>query len=241
MSSQRSMQNIVVAHERIGESNVFIKTDLTEGVPIALDSIRASRKALKEYIDRNPIFLYSYEPVPLQRGAPHIVERMKEAADKANVGPMAAVAGAIADLATEEMLSRGAHIAIIENGGEISAHSNSLMNVEIYAGSNPLSRKIGFRVDLDQFPIGIATSSATVSHAFSFGEADAATIIAKNAALADAAATTVCNHVQGSNIRNSIRRALKIAKRIEGVMGALVIRENHIGVIGQIPQLVEID
>jgi ApbE superfamily uncharacterized protein (UPF0280 family) len=114
------------------------------------------------------------------------------------------------------------------------------MNVEIFAGSNPLSGKIGFRIDPHQFPIGIATSSATVSHAFTFGEADAATIIAKDAALADAAATCVCNHVQGSNIRDSIRRALEIANRIDGVIGALIIREEYVGTIGRIPRLVEI-
>jgi ApbE superfamily uncharacterized protein (UPF0280 family) len=241
MRSQRSMQNIVLAHERIGESDISIKSDLSKAVAIALESIRASRKLLEGYIERNPIFLYSYDPVSLQRDAPQIVQRMEEAADRANVGPMAAVAGAIADLATERMLTEGANIAIVENGGEISAHSNELMNVEIYAGSNPLSRKIGFRVDRDQFPIGIATSSATVSHAFTFGEADAATVIAENAALADAAATAVCNHVQGSDIRNSIRSGLKVAKSIKGVKGALVIRDNYVGAIGQLPQLVQIE
>ena len=41
---------------------------------------------------------------------------MALAAQKAGVGPMAAVAGAIADLAVEDMKRLGCEVAVVENG-----------------------------------------------------------------------------------------------------------------------------
>ena len=49
---------------------------------------------------------------------------MALAGEKADVGPMAAVAGVIADLAVKRHDHLGCEVAVVEDGGEISAQSN---------------------------------------------------------------------------------------------------------------------
>ncbi|MHA1578958.1 MAG: UPF0280 family protein [Candidatus Freyarchaeota archaeon] len=134
-----------------------------------------------------------------------------------------------------------AKVAVVENGGEISANSNTPINVGLLAGDSSLSGKIGFRLKAKDFPIGIGTSSGTVGHAISFGEADAATIIADNAALADAAATAVGNAVQGEDFEKSVQKGLETAETIRGVRGSLIIRGEYAGIVGKLPQLVRIE
>jgi ApbE superfamily uncharacterized protein (UPF0280 family) len=178
------------------------------------------------------------KPVEAASDAPPVAEKMCEAAYKANVGPMASVAGALSDLAFTQMIEAGAKVAIIENGGEAIATSNSPVYAGIFAGPSQLSGKLALK--LSDFPIGIATSSASVSKAFTFGSADAATIITDNASLADAAATAVCNAVQGDDYKKSIEKGLSASKMIEGVKAAIVIRGNYIGKTGEVPELVKV-
>jgi ApbE superfamily uncharacterized protein (UPF0280 family) len=163
---------------------------------------------------------------------------MSEVSEKADVGPMAAVAGVLADLAVEEMLQTGCKVAVVENGGEVSAVSDVPIDIALVAGNHPLSKSIGFK--LEEFPIGVATSSALFSHALSFGEAEAVTVFASNAGLADAVATAVGNMVKGDYVDYIIKRAVEKAISVEGVKGVLIIWRNTIGLGGQIPKLISI-
>jgi ApbE superfamily uncharacterized protein (UPF0280 family) len=164
---------------------------------------------------------------------------MAEAAAKADVGPMAAVAGAIADLAVEEMKRVGCEVAVVENGGEIAADANQPVDVAVAAGEEPLSKRFGFR--LTEFPIGVATSSGRFSHALSFGDAEAATVFCKNATIADAAATAVGNVVKGENVEDGIQAGIKRALYIEGVEGVFILYKGQVGTAGKIPQIFKID
>jgi ApbE superfamily uncharacterized protein (UPF0280 family) len=164
---------------------------------------------------------------------------MAEAAEKANVGPMAAVAGVLADLAVKDMLSAGCEVAVVENGGEISAMSNTPIDVAVAAGDEPLSKRFGFR--LTDFPAGVATSSGRFSHALSFGDAEAATVFCKNAGLADAAATAVCNVVKGENCQAAIQAGISKALSIQGVEGVLIIYKGLTGTAGKIPKIIKVD
>ena len=181
------------------------------------------------------------QPIPIDVKSPLIIQKMVDASSKAGVGPMASVAGAIADLAVEAMMKAKPQVAIVEDGGEVSAISKKPFITSLYAGQNILGYNIGFKIFPTDCPIGIATSSATISHAISFGEADAVTVFAYNAALADAAATAVCNSVIGEDIVKSINLGLKIVKRMPFVRGALLVRGSHVGSIGWIPKFVNID
>ncbi len=162
---------------------------------------------------------------------------MAQAAQKANVGPMAAVAGVIADLAVNDMLKIGCKVAVVEDGGEISANSDRPIDVALAAGNEPLSKRFGFR--LSQFPIGVATSSGRFSHAFSFGDAEAATVFCKNAGLADAVATAVGNVVKGE-ANNGIEVGIKRALSIEGVEGVMILYKGQVGTAGKIPEIIKI-
>ncbi|MBN1357955.1 UPF0280 family protein, partial [Candidatus Bathyarchaeota archaeon] len=174
------------------ETQCTIIADQKQGIQTAIQSIIKNRKALEEYGEAHPNFFYTLEPTATP-AEPLVAKLMAEATAKANVGPMAAVAGVLADLAVKDMTAAGCKVAVVENGGEISAVSNKPIDVAVAAGDEPLSKRFGFR--LTAFPIGVATSSGRFSHALSFGDAEAAIVFCKNAGLADAAATAVCNVV----------------------------------------------
>ena len=219
------------------ESTGTIVTDRKEAIGAAELAIQKHREQLEKYIHQNPIFLYSLEPVRVSKG-PVVVRRMAEASEEAGVGPMAAVAGVLADLAVDAMVHSGAEVAVLEDGGEASAISDTPIDVALQAGHNLFSKRIGFR--LTRFPIGLATSSGKYSHALSFGDADAVTIFAENAGLADAAATAVGNLVEGSNIEEAIKRGLHKALSIRGVRGAFILYEEGVGQAGKIPKTIGI-
>jgi ApbE superfamily uncharacterized protein (UPF0280 family) len=164
---------------------------------------------------------------------------MAEAAEKAAVGPMAAVAGVLADLAVQDMLSAGCEVAVVEDGGEVSAVSDTAVDVALAAGDEPLSKRFGFR--LTNFPIGVATSSGRFSHALSFGDAEAATVFSDNAGLADAAATAVGNVVKGEDHQTAIQLGLDKALSIQGVQGVLIIYKGFVGTAGKIPEIIKVD
>jgi ApbE superfamily uncharacterized protein (UPF0280 family) len=222
---------------QLKESQCTVIADKPEGIQAAKNFIKRHRRRLEAYIRTNPKFFHSLEPVPVP-SKPLVAKLMAEAAEKANVGPMAAVAGVLADLAVKGMLRASCEVAVVENGGEISAMANVPIDVAVAAGDEPLSKRFGFR--LTEFPIGIATSSGRFSHALSFGDAEAATVFCKNAGLADAAATAVCNVVKGEDYPAAIQAGISKALSIQGVEGALVIYKGSTGTAGKIPQIIKV-
>ncbi len=220
------------------ETQCTIISDKESAIQLAIDSIKMNRKALESYTEINPPFLRSLEPVTVP-SEPSVAKLMAEAAEKANVGPMAAVAGVLADLAVKNMKTTGCEIAVVENGGEISAFSNKPVDVAVAAGDEPLSKRFGFR--LTDFPVGVATSSGRFSHALSFGDAEAAVVFCKNAGLADAAATAICNMVKGEECQAAIRAGIDKALSISGVMGVLILYKGLAGTAGKIPQIIKVN
>jgi ApbE superfamily uncharacterized protein (UPF0280 family) len=225
----------------IKQSNLLLISDTPQAISVALNSIILNRKYLENYIKEHPEYRFSLEPIDVEDDAPKVVKLAAFSAELANVGPMAAIPGALAEMAVEDMVHQGSSVNLVENGGEIASISNKPINVGIYAGSSPLSGRIGFQIAPQDSPIGIATSSATVSHALSFGNADAAIIVAKSAALADAAATAVCNAVKGSDVEASIQYGLEVAETIPQIRGAMIIRGKYIGKFGKLPRILKLD
>ncbi len=219
------------------ESQCTIISDQTKAVEAAKESIRRNRQELELYVRANPKFLYALTPIPAP-DKPLVAKMMAEATQLADVGPMAAVAGAIADLAVEDMKRTGCEVAVVENGGEIMADSSQPVDVAVAAGEEPLSKRFGFR--LTEFPIAIATSSGRFSHALSFGDAEAATVFCRNATLADAAATAVGNVVKGEDAQAGIQAGIKRGLSIEGVEGVMIIYKGQVGTAGKIPQVIKV-
>jgi hypothetical protein len=223
------------------ESNVLFQSESVEAIEAAIASIRVNRSELEKYLLSHPKFLHSLRPVSIEATVPRVVRIMVESTRLLNIGPMAAVAGALADLAVESMLEVNAEVAIVENGGEVSAHSERVFTIGLYAGRTKLAGTTGFQIKPSECPIGVGTSSATVSHAFSFGEADAATVFADTATLADAGATAVCNMVKGKDVEASVQRGLRYVETIDFIRGVLIVRGDCIGVVGSVPKLIRVD
>ena len=188
------------------------------------------RSLLEKYIERHPAFLISLEPLPVSQDAPHIVREMAAAAEKTGVGPMASVAGAIAEYVGTDLLAFSPEV-IVENGGDIFLKSLRKRTVGIYAGKSPLTGKIGLEINGQDTPLGICTSSGTVGHSLSFGKADAVIAVARSATLADAAATAIGNLVSQPG---DITRGIEFAKSIEGLKGVVIIKEDNIGLWGEV-------
>lgn len=237
VQSKMKTKNLFKKIFQLKETNCTILSDEEGAISKATSSIRYHRKELEKYIRNHPEFLYSLQPVPVKDG-PLIVRLMAEASEKAKVGPMAAVAGVFADLAVKDMTLAGSKVAVVENGGEVSAVSNTPIDIALLAGDSPLSKQIGFR--LEEFPVGVATSSGLFSHALSFGEAEAATVFAENAGLADAVATAVGNLIKGHDRRGAIERGIMEALSIEGVRGVFILYKGIAGKAGQVPQIIKV-
>lgn len=196
----------------------------------ALRSVRKYRQQIQDYIRIQPEFLTSLEPVVPKPCCAPIIQKMCEAADKAQVGPMAAVAGAIAEM-TGYALLRYSDEVIVENGGDIFIKTDSERKIGIYAGDSPLSGKLALKILPKQTPAGVCTSSGTVGHSLSFGKADAVVIVSKDTFLADAVATSVGNKVKTPK---DIEYALNYASQIKGITGAVIIVRDKIGAWGDI-------
>lgn len=192
---------------------------------------------LERYIGKNVFFASSLEPVEVKEDAPEIVRKMALAAEAAGVGPMASVAGAFAQCVGEFILKAGAREVVIENGGDIYLKLASERVVGIYAGDSEFSNKIALKIKPDETPYGVCTSSGTLGHSLSFGEADAVTVVADSAMLADAAATAVANEVVGED---GVEKALEKAKKIKGIRGALIIKGGDLAAWGNLPEIVEL-
>lgn len=188
------------------------------------------RLILEAYLERNPDFAKSLEPLLLQSTAPGIIRRMVKAGNLAGVGPMAAVAGMIAEETGKHLLQKSPEV-IVENGGDIFLKVSQPASIGIYAGSSPLSGKLALQINPSQTPLGVCTSSGTLGPSYSMGRADAAIAVSESCALADAAATAMGNIILGSE---DLQAALEFAQSIQGVSGALVICSDKIAAWGDL-------
>jgi len=188
------------------------------------------RQQLESYIERHSAFLSSLEPLAVGDDAPRIVTEMANAAEKTGVGPMAAVAGAIAEFVGKELLELSPEV-IVENGGDIYLKSSTDRLIGIYAGKSPLTSKVGLEIMGKDTPIGICTSSGTVGHSLSYGQADAVIALSKSTALADATATAIGNMIKSADY---IPRGIERAISIKGLNGVIIIKDDKIGLWGKV-------
>jgi ApbE superfamily uncharacterized protein (UPF0280 family) len=197
----------------------------------ATDLVIQYRNQLENYISTHPGFLSSLSPLPDDKLAPPIVKAMLAAGQAAEVGPMAAVAGTIAEFIGKALRQKEAKEIIVENGGDIYLDRNRDSIIGIFAGTSPLSNRIGIKIPKAAMPMGICTSSGTVGHSLSLGEADSVTVLAHNTALADATATRLGNEVIAGQ---DINQALAVGQTIAGLFGLVIIRDEQLGAWGNV-------
>jgi ApbE superfamily uncharacterized protein (UPF0280 family) len=211
----------------VQETDLQIHADL-DLTAAARELVLKYRRFIEAYIERQPIFRESLIPIRVAEPAPLIVQEMARAAAAAGVGPMAAVAGAIAEHVGRDLLSRTKQV-IVENGGDVFVRTRQPVIMGIYAGSSPLSRHIGLRVG--GTPVGVCTSSGTIGHSLSLGAADAVCVVSPNCALADAAATAIGNRI---NSAADISEAIAFGRGIGNIKGAVIIVGGRIGCWGAV-------
>lgn len=211
------------------ETDLFVAaaSDLAD---VALQAVKAVRHDLEAYVLAHPWFMESLVPVPIEDDAPDIVRSMAEAAERTGVGPMAAVAGAVAEAVARILGSRSPEV-IVENGGDVFIVTSKERRVRLDAGESALSGRVAIRVGPAPEGVAVCTSSATVGPSLSLGSAHAATTVARSGALADAAASVLGNLVHAPQ---DLPGALERVARIEGILGAVAVVGDTIGAAGGI-------
>lgn len=201
------------------------------------EELGRQREVLEAYLRRRPGFATSLTPVDVEADAPELVRRMAEAGRRAGVGPMAAVAGAIAQKVGEAAVAAGAREAIVENGGDVYlAALGAPLRMAIYAGAEgAVADRLAFLVAAEDAPLAVCSSSGVMGHSFSLGRCELATVVAKDAGLADAVATLVANRVASAA---DLEPAMRRARSVDGIDGVLIVQDGRIGLQGRLPELV---
>jgi len=204
----------------IQETDLQVLADKPIEADFLTKRIRFYRGQIEDYIVSDRRFLTSLKPIPVELKSHPLIRRMAQAAKAANVGPMAAVAGAMAEFIGRDLLKKGCRQVIIENGGDIFLKVRRQRKVAIYAGPKKAWRNLAIKIYPDHTPLGICTSSGVIGHSLSFGSADCVVVLSKNASLADAVATATCNRIRS---KEDLRGALDFARSIRGISAVLVI------------------
>jgi len=214
---------------RVQETDLAVYTDNPPVADRVKQMVIEQRGYLEAYISQYPGFASSLIPWREDPVAPPIVREMIQASARAGVGPMAAVAGAIAQQVGQRLLAHADEV-VIENGGDLFIHIRGRATIGVFAGDSPLSMKLGLQFDGSAMPRGVCTSSGRIGHSKSFGKADAVCVVCASSAMADAAATAIANRVISAK---EIEDAIAWGRMIADVEGILIIVGDKIGVWGQ--------
>ncbi|MGM0664200.1 MAG: UPF0280 family protein [Thermodesulfobacteriota bacterium] len=224
METERKYRRRMKGRDLVGFEVKVRETDLWIGadrpmVSEAKDLVFSARQPLEAYVNEHPEFLSALSPVPDDTFAPPIVRDMIHASGSAGVGPMAAVAGAVAEHVGTGLLALSSQV-IVENGGDVFLSLKRAVTVTVLAGRSPLSMRVGLRISARSMPVGVCSSSGSVGHSLSLGRADAACVVARSTALADSTATALGNRIKKPA---DLEKAASWASQIKGVRGGLVV------------------
>ncbi|MFC1512510.1 UPF0280 family protein [bacterium] len=195
------------------------------------DLIIFYRTQIENYIRKEPFFKVTFKPVETTKDAPHIIRSMAESSRMVNVGPMAAIAGAVAEFVGKEIVRQEKSDVIIENGGDLFLFTTKERKVGILTKNKFFKDKLYIKVLPHDTPLGICTSSGKIGHSISLGKSDTVTIVSASVTLADALATAACNLIKGPQ---DIQKALTFIKSVPMIKGAVIICDNKIGACGNI-------
>ncbi len=216
-------------------SRIKILIDKKELISKAYDELIKQRTLIEDYIKKDIYFLPALRPYTIKKDAPEIAKLMADAGKIANVGPMAAVAGTIAEYVARKMIKLGAKVAIAENGGDIFAITDRDVIIGLFSGQNKIAEKLAFKLNKNNTPLSICSSSSLLGHSLSFGKCDLATVFSKKGNVEDAVATAVGNKVKKIE---DIGPTLNWAIKLKDVQGVIIVKAHKIGMIGNIPKLI---
>lgn len=218
-------RDLFAEHIIAKESDLYIFTDKPLDKESIYENLRQYRWDIENYISKDRRFLTALKPLEVEINAVEIIKDMAKSSKKAGVGPMATVAGAIAQFLGKDLLRQGYKDVIIENGGDIFLKSRKTRNIGIYAGRSRRWNNLMLKIAPGNTPLGICTSSGTIGHSLSFGISDSVVVLSKSASLADATATATANRI---NSKQDLRNALNFARNIEGISGVVIILKDNL-------------
>ncbi len=222
-------EGLVSFNVRVKETDLLVscnrdlKTETT-------DLVFEYRYHLETYIKSHPEFLTTLKPYPKDPYAPAIVKDMILSTRDLGVGPMASVAGAIAQYVGLGLLEFSDQV-IVENGGDIFLKLKHRATVSVFAGDSPLSEKIGLSIPTRLMPLGICSSSGEIGHSFSMGSAHLICLLSKSAVLADGAATALGNRLRS---KKDMETLPEYAGNIKGVLGGIGIMADIMATWGDV-------
>ncbi len=235
MYQERTYRNQINSPELTPYRVIVKETDLmvyteTRLIDETKELVLEQRGYVEAFIKSHPDFARALIPWQLDGPAPGIILEMVKAGRNAGVGPMAAIAGAIAEQVGLGLLKLTDQV-IIENGGDVFTKTNSHLTVGIFAGNSPLSLRLGIRLESNSKPQAICTSSGTIGHSLSLGKADAVCVVADSCSIADAAATSIGNLIDSSA---DIDSAIRAGRKIGGLTGIVAIAGEKVGMWGDL-------
>lgn len=230
------MSEFVLSKIEIEETAATIAAE-REYLASAVDAIKAARREIERKIRKDDFFLTTLEPYEPSEDDGRVVRRMCDAAREAGVGPMATVAGTIAQEALDAMISGGCTHCWVDNGGDVALRITSPVTMEVF---HEPGSETAFALELEPVDkvFGVCTSSGTLGHSISFGNSDVALAIADSAPLADALATAIGNRVTDVT---SLRTCFDPFRSVKGFTAGLVMVNGAVSMHGRLPRLVEVE
>lgn len=216
------------------ETDLWIGVDKDSYSPFmqdeALSIIIKLRNLMDSYLLLDPEYKTSLVPYFPQTPAPQIFHDMSAVCKRSEIGPMSAVAGAVAKYTALELKKKFPYKEImVENGGDIYIDIKEDIDIAVFAGQSPLSNRVGLHIPASVSPVGVCTSSGTVGPSLSFGKADAVMIVCKDVLLADSYATAMANRVKSVD---DIESVIDYISNRSDILGALVIKDDKMAVTG---------
>ncbi len=214
----------------VGETDLFILSAHLLQKSAVQEKVCLLRNEILGYVKKFPEFKTSLSPVSKMFPLPAIAEKMIDAASYAGVGPMATVAGAIAEF-LGECFSKEESSLLIENGGDIFIHADFSVTIGLYAGEeNPINH-LRIVCPKKKHSFGVCSSSAKLGHSLSLGNADLVTVLSRDVACCDGLATRLANMVKS---RKDIYSTIEYAKTFHELFGILVVCDEEVGIWGEI-------
>lgn len=184
--------SLVITGEKDGKPFSFIRQEVEDLVAGILREIGECLPVLRQkaYRIRNVSRL------------PEVAKRMTQAAtmvDEATLTPMAAVAGAVADMVKEHFQMEGLDLLTVNNGGDLSIFNRTGRPLKVGIGDIVTGKATPCVMTIEGIhDFGMATSGFG-GRSLTLGLADIVTAVGKTAAIADAAATYICNHTNAES------------------------------------------
>ena len=220
-------------HFEVKETAVTIIAE-DEFIKVVKGAVFEARTIIERKISEDPFFQITYDPYPVSDNDDDLIQRMCKASQIANVGPMAAVAGAVATYAVEKAKESGAKYAIVENGGDIAILSDRPVTIGIYSGDSKLNA-LSVLIPASKNITGVCSSSGKVGPSVSFGNSNISTVFSDDVILADAVATRLGN-LTGTM---ELSEAVEVAGSSQGVKGCIAYSDGMMAMFGNVPELVK--